>query len=246
MKKDQPTKYKQPLEKLDLSSKPDFKKITCPSCGSETPADNININDLVAKCSNCNAVFSVKAVAHELASQQKITPNIDRPKGIEVYHFKKEMDITLRQPPTPMEIILSSAIFIAQLVAFGLYDKGTISAFWSVLVFGLAIYYVVYMALLRKKHHIYVRVNKKKLSVQRRPKKLVKDKDYDVRDIDQVYISNRTGNFTVYLILNEVDGQKHVPIIKHLTNLTQAKYLEQEIESYLGIQDRKVLEEVKL
>ncbi len=33
-------------------------KLTCPECGAHIPADNINVERLVAKCGACDAVFA--------------------------------------------------------------------------------------------------------------------------------------------------------------------------------------------
>ena len=48
------------------------------------------------------------------------------------------------------------------------------------------------------------------------------------------------------MILNGIEGQKHVPLIPVLGSLSKARYLEQEIEKHLGIIDREVLEEIKV
>jgi len=45
----------------------------------------------------------------------------------------------------------------------------------------------------------------------------------------------------IYVIVNGSNGQKHQKLLS-VNTLTKAKYLEQEIENYLGIKDRKVLE----
>ena len=45
----------------------------------------------------------------------------------------------------------------------------------------------------------------------------------------------------IYVIINGSNGQQHQKLLS-VNTLTKAKYLEQEIEKYLGIENRKVLE----
>jgi len=45
------------------------------------------------------------------------------------------------------------------------------------------------------------------------------------------------------MIVDDPNGQKHVELIKSVNSRTQAKYIEQEIEKYLGIKDRRVPDE---
>ena len=48
------------------------------------------------------------------------------------------------------------------------------------------------------------------------------------------------------MIVNGLEGQRHIRLIPSLNSLSKARYLEQEIEKYLGIIDREVLEEIKV
>ena len=47
----------------------------------------------------------------------------------------------------------------------------------------------------------------------------------------------------ICMIVNSLEGQKHVDLIHHAGTLSKAKFIEQEIERHLGIIDRKVPEE---
>ena len=59
MNEKQKTKEKYARVELPKGSNTDeFVQIKCPSCGSSTSSDHMNINDKVAKCGSCNAVFS--------------------------------------------------------------------------------------------------------------------------------------------------------------------------------------------
>ena len=93
-----------------------------------------------------------------------------------------------------------------------------------------------------------VHIDNQNLHIERRPKKLAKDKTYAIHEIDQVYLKkDKTweGKKTtgVYMIVNSIEGQKHVELIKNVNSRSKAKYIEQEIEKQLGIKNRRVPEE---
>jgi len=79
-------------------------------------------------------------------------------------------------------------------------------------------------------------------NIQWRPKKFVKDQRFLVTDIDQIYIKDYHGYNQVMMIVNQPSGQKHVPLIM-VRGISKARFLEQEIEKYLKIEDRQVPEE---
>ena len=93
-------------------------------------------------------------------------------------------------------------------------------------------------------HKTYIDVNKKQLNIYHRPNNFKKDRSYDSSQIDQLYIKPSTdgmGHQTLHMVINGLDGQKHEKLIT-VTSISKAKYLEQEIENYLNIPDREVLE----
>ena len=75
--------YKLKLQELSLESKPEFKRIKCPSCNSDIPADNLNINDKIAKCNSCDIIFPFHKNIAELLSSKKPQQEVLRPEGIE-------------------------------------------------------------------------------------------------------------------------------------------------------------------
>ena len=92
---------------------------------------------------------------------------------------------------------------------------------------------------------IFITIDDAYLSVQYRPKNLIKDKLAATNEVDQLYIKNIAGSnyYSLHAILNTVDGQKHKKLITYLDSRAKARYLEREIEMHLGIEDRRVPEE---
>ena len=64
------------------------------------------------------------------------------------------------------------------------------------------------------------------------------------KKIDQLYLKpsqEMPGHYNIHMVINGMEGQKHERLMK-VSSLSKAKYLEQEIENYLGIENRAVPE----
>lgn len=62
-------------------------------------------------------------------------------------------------------------------------------------------------------------------------------------EIDQWYVKTTGEDASSNMIVNGADGQKHVAIAPLMVGKSKVRFLEQEIEKYLKIEDRKVPEE---
>ena len=236
-------KYKQKLEDLMKQPSEEYKKICCPSCHAETPADNININDKIAKCNDCNIVFPFHAEVAGFVNPAKVKHEIIRPEGIDLFYFEDDLDITIQQPLTALEVIAVSLLPTFAILFTLIYFTKGIPVFWPV-AFWLPTLYSIINLINRPKHKIYLTIDDRNLAIKWRPKKFVKDRSFPIQEIDQIYAKSSPGlPGAVYMVINGVNGQKHVPLISGLDSLSKARYLEQEIERHLGIADRPVPEE---
>lgn len=249
-------KYKEKLELKEVVLPSEIQKIDCPSCATTIPADNLNIQTNIAKCNSCNGIFSFSDSVEKLSSQNNITQEILRPEGVELIHFQDELDISVAQPWTnleaisvslfPMLVLMLSLVilitFTELIPSFKQFGKVAVITLWITSFISYIAYFFI-----RKKHKIYIHVNDRDLYIEWRPKKFLKDKKYAVQDIDQVYIKSITSpsgkGVAIFMIVDDPNGQKHVELIKSVNSRTQAKYIEQEIEKYLGIKDRRVPDE---
>lgn len=240
--------YKFKLEDLSLNPKKTFQKICCPSCNSNVAAENININDKIAKCNSCHVVFPFQNDIEELLNPQLAKQEVIRPEGIELFKYKDEIDITVDQPPSVFEA-LAILIFLPLIIffCFMFYYKQGFSPIWTI---GSGLFWILALAnsfYSKDKNKIYITIDDKFMDIKWRPKKFVKDVKYNVDEIDQIYTKsgvNGNGVATngVFMIVNGVEGQKHIKLMV-LHTLSKARYIEQEIERYLGIVDREIPEE---
>ena len=127
MKNEPLEQYKVELKELDLDSPSAFKKIGCPSCEADVPAENININDKIAKCGNCHVVFPFHDEVADLMDSKKAKQEVIRPEGIDMFYYRNELDITIQQPLLVAEGMIAGfvPVFAALFIAI-YFIKGTI------------------------------------------------------------------------------------------------------------------------
>lgn len=236
-------KHKLELKKLDLELNAGFKKIGCPSCDAEVPAKDININDKIAKCGNCNAVFSFEKAIESFSRKTKIRQELIRPEGIELFYFKDELEISVRRPTSTGEEVVAGIMpiftFIFTMAYFG---KDNVSIWLPIIGWLMGVIPILYL-ILNHRRKVHINIDNKYLSIINRPKGFNKDQHYHASEIDQVYLKKQNNRFNVMMILNGANGQKHVQLITEFRSASKARFIEQEIEKHLGITDRIVPEE---
>lgn len=244
--------YKEPyqlkLKKLkDLVAK-NYHDVSCPKCQGNILGDGINLNDKIAKCDSCGVVFSFQKEISHLTKPQRIKQEIIRPEGIDIFHFKNELDFTIQQPYSVFEGILGGMVIPLAVLFTVIFLVGNGAFLIPAIISWLISAYLIYSWTNHSKNKIHINIDEKSVHVQWKPKKGRKDQNYDKTDIDQLYIKRNpnTGYIGVYMIVNGLEGQKHVTLIPNVSSKSKALYLEQEIEKHLGIIDRAVLEESKV
>jgi len=246
----EPIKQYKPAEKLELPNIKKafpkvFKKVTCPSCSEEVTAEHINLQNSVAKCGSCHVVFSIEEELASVKTKEKaeIKQEFFRPEGINLFYYKDEMEISLDGYVNQWDIAGFMLFLSALGIGLMVYFEKNISVLIP-LISMLGTLFFTFRLMNYKKNKIFIDVNDQSLTVKHRPNNLVKDLTFPAEDIDQIYIkpsSTQGGYFEIHAIINGPKGQYHQKLLV-VNTLTKSKYLEQEIEKYLGIEDRKVLE----
>jgi len=248
-------KYRQKV-KLGKSDELD---LVCEKCGSQIEGANININSSLAKCGQCNTVFSIKE-DHFFSNDKVGRPEMIMPEGTDVFELNGSLDIRLNWLKShsrgTLGFLTVFAIFwngILAIIAGGAWISGAYSsiAFMSIhLLVGMGLLYYLASVYL---NYTDVVVNESYIEIDHRPVKnpFIRSKRIPVEDLDQLYVtkyvsSTTNGNpnyaYGLYAIL-KTNGKK-VSLIKGMNRETQL-YLEQEIERYLKIKDRTVLDSIK-
>lgn len=245
----EPIEQYKPVEKLELQNlkkeiSQKIKKIHCPSCDEEVVSNDINLQNSVAKCGHCNVIFSIEEEMENVKTKNEFKQQILRPEGIDLFYFGDELDITTVQHIQGFDawaIGFAPLMAIGTIMHFFLADN-PIPSFFPISFSILALYYI-YKAFNYSNNKTYIDINNRFLSIRHRPKTFRKDKMFAADEIDQLYLkpsSDGVGHFTIYMVINGQEGQKHEKLM-NVNTLSKAKYLEQEIERYLHISDREVL-----
>ncbi len=244
----EPIKQYKPVEKLELPKiKKEFpkvfKKVHCPSCSEVVGVENITLEKSLAKCSGCEVIFSIEKEVASLKAKTTMKQEIFRPEGIDMFFYKDDLEISIEPHIGVIDAFCGFLFpFVTAFSIFVYFDKG-ISIYIPLLLTVGSIFFL-YRILNNHKNKTYIDVNDHSLTLKHRPKNLKKDKRFLVEDIDQVYLkkaADQPGYFTLHLIVNGPNGQQHQKLLT-VNSISKAKYLEQEIEKYLGIEDRKVPE----
>jgi hypothetical protein len=236
--------YKLKLKNLSLEPKPEFKRIKCPTCDSIVDGDDLNINDKIAKCNSCHIVFPFHQNISDLLDTPNAKQEVIRPEGIEIFKYRDELELSIKQPLHILDVIpLILISFITFIVTLLFFKKGIPIVIpltsWILMLFP------IYNLFRRKHHRIFFNIDEKFIHIKWRPKKLIRDRKFLIKDIDQLYIKTVHGRHSIFMITNGPNGQKHTRLFTQIMSLSKARYLEQEMERHLGIKDRQVPEETK-
>jgi Zn-finger nucleic acid-binding protein len=243
------------IERLDLPFVEDtsestddtnyFININCPSCNEVVVASNIELESKVGKCSNCNALFSVKNEVEKLIEHSKTKEKILRPEGVESFHFRNEFEIEVNQPVPVLDIVILALVpFIIIFSTLLYFLKGFNTALTICVISSLILTKGILRVAQRKRYKTYLTIKKDYIYVQDRPKSFRKDKEFSVLNLDQVYVKQTTDGAGLFFIVNGINGQRHEQVLGRFQNVGKLKYIEQEIESYLKIQDRRISGEI--
>lgn len=234
--------YKEKIDEL-ISSNPDQKKyqeICCPKCNSKISVEDLNIHDSIGKCGECNVLFSF-ADQVEQTILAKTAELIGKPKGFDVFESERFSEISLRQPPQLLFILLLSSLPFFIIISMVNYFKhGYTGAYYPMMILISLFLFSVFRLVRRKDQRIFITIDSGKFMREYRPHNLNRVLKLNTNQIQQIYVSKSDSGISLKAIVNEEDGQKHINIISRLENLIHAKYLEQELEKILNIKNKAV------
>ncbi len=238
----QKEKYIQAYKRVDLPKEEDYFHLECPSCKCETPSSDININDKIAKCSSCNAVFSFQASVDDFKERKD---PLKKPAGVDKIYFGKELELSMNLPISVYDAIaLSLAPFIGLLGGLSYFkDQSMIGLGFLIAMIFVFTFFIV-RVIRQRKRKIYFVCQENNLIIERSNNRIIKDKVFRSQEIDQVYVTRTPNGYAIKAILNTPQGQVHKMIIDFLRTTIEAKYIEQEIEEYYGITNQRVSTEI--
>jgi len=223
-------------------------QLACPNCGTSTRASDINLEMLIAKCHNCHTVFSFE---EKISKKKRQRTEVPMPPGIEAFSYLSELNIEIKWRKMMSGFLTFFTIFW-NLVLIPFIAIAVLQGQWVIFLFialhlfvGVALaYYTVAMLV----NTTYIMVDRSHLIVEHKPIPVFsyKNRQVPITDVAQIfinkYVASRTNgrpNFAYSVRYEQADGDQ-VTLMRGLKKHEQARYVEQEIERFLAIEDRAV------
>ena len=228
-------------------------EVHCPSCDSLVHPSSININKSLGKCGSCGTVFAFEQ-DHFFIDDRPGRPEMIMPEGTDVLTLSDSLDIRLdwyRSYPRGTLGFLSFFTIVWNLIV-GSFVVGSFAAGTAGVLLGVSLHLLVGLGLIYWLASIFINktdivVREDEIRVEHGPLKnpfkrevVIKSDDFKQFYVNRYVASTTNGqpNYAYALWAIRTSGQKE-QIIKGMNKETQL-YLEQEIERFLRITDRRV------
>jgi hypothetical protein len=232
-------------------------QLHCRYCAAEIPAANINLDNLVAKCANCNAVYSIaEEVGVSSGTREKATaapfmrPEVPMPSSVQMEESFDALTIRRRWFSSQTIGLTLFAVVWNGIILFMFLSMNSpgvrISGdpFLGVGLFGLIGIAVLYFTIVSYVNSTTISVSNQTLSIQHGPlPTFSQNKEYPSADIAQLFCMQKIsrgskGSTTIFYELYAIlRDQRRELLIGSMYDAQQALYLEQEIERYLRIEN---------
>ena len=220
--------------------------IHCKRCNEPIPAENVHLDNHMAKCSNCNAVFDFRDQVTRLDAHKRST--LETPKGIELQTTMDGLQIVRKWFSKKVIGLLIFCLFWDgfMVVWFGIaisQKQWAMAAFGS--IHGAVGLGLSYLCLAGFVNRTYIEITFRELSIRHRPLPWLGKKRISLGDIKQLFTKekiHRNKNSTSYTYevhFKDLKGNE-TKLLSGLEKPNQALYIEQEIESTLGIEDAPI------
>ncbi|HBL15234.1 MAG: hypothetical protein A2X36_03165 [Elusimicrobia bacterium GWA2_69_24] len=228
-------------------------RISCPYCSVNIAAQDVNIQAAVGKCAGCGAVFDLNELAGAAVDGSARKPAVSLPEGMSIRQDGSDLLLTRKWFSIKYLGLLFFCVFwdgflvVWYTIAFTQGGPLLMKLFPMIHVaVGVGLTYTAVAGLLNR---TFIRVNASELSVTHGPlpwpgKKVVRG------DLDQLFCEEqvhhgKNGTTVTYTVSAVVRGGKRIPLAAGLDAPDQARFVEQEVERFLGIGDRPVTGELR-
>lgn len=242
-------------------------QIRCRSCGKDVPAEDVNLEMVLAKCRACNAVFDfsdqVKTASTSPAKGKRDRGEIPMPKNLVVAEGPSTLAVVRKWSRGPAFFLLFFSgfwnlivsVFVVAAASGSMKNESGQAAgafIWLFLtpfiLVGLGTGYIALALLLNR---TTIRIEGAVLTVAHGPFPWPGARTLDAKQVNQLYCTeyvaykqDNVGQYRMMVHALMADGSR-IDLIKGVDNAGQALYLEQLLERHLRLEDRPVREEYK-
>jgi len=230
-------------------------QLRCPKCATPIPAEDVNIDSLIGKCRNCNAIFEVDEELNRQRDdfREEERPHIELPAGFEVQRGVSELDIRISWRKTRMvwfyvlfSVIWNGITFV--FVGIAISSNDLMMALAISIHFMIGVGFLLYTtALFINTTHIYATthallVKHGPIPVPFHPRRNISKASLEQLYVEEYVASRTNGRPNIAFRLRAVvkGKDKRPQLMRGLKKPEQALYLEHEIEKFMNIRNRQV------
>lgn len=230
-------------------------EIKCPHCSRAVPADNINVQTSIAKCAYCSSVFGFAGQVTGAGGYGASKRTVDTPNGYSVAMEGADLVIIRRWFSWKYLFLLAFCVFwdaflvVWYTIAFTHNGPLIMKLFPMMHVaVGVGLTYYTVAGFLNKTR---ITLNTAEMRIRHYPLPWFGSKILPRQEINQLFCEekmsrNRNNGMSYSYSLSAVmSGGKRLKLISGLDNPEDALFLEQRIESHLGIADKPVAGEMR-
>jgi len=233
--------------------------VRCPSCDAEIPADDVNIERLVAKCRHCNTVFGFAAQLGAEALQQVAPalrtgkrPEVPMPPTISMTSSGKTLEVTLRWFSWTVLALAFFCVFwdgfMVVWYVIALSEGVAVMAVAGLLHLAVGVG-LTYFCLASWLNSTRITLDGMYLRIEHGPLPWPGGLELPTSNIEQLFTKQvvhrgKHGphySFELHAALRDGSQRK---LLSGLSDAEQALYIEQEAERFLGVEDRAVSGEI--
>lgn len=249
--------------------------LNCPECNTSISADGVNIAKTIAICKSCDNVFAFEeeltrpgelAVIPDVAPEAELPRRLKEeiyhiPPGIEVLKIESMLEIMVNWRRSGKYFTLFFGIMWNLMLGFfiitafasgGIGSAGIFLALFMLPFIGVG-GYLIYAGLGQIFNTTFVTVNNRYVSIEHKPLNFLiqKDKYFEREQVKQLYVRRYSIGSTngqpvyAYTVQMELENNKTYSLVKNLRSLEAARFIEQEVENYMNIEDQAVRGEWK-
>lgn len=230
-------------------------EIRCKRCGAPIPKRNIDRELALATCEHCGTVFGLRLPTPEEEREAPRVPErppVPMPERFEIAETGSALRITYQWFNWTYVMLMVFAVFWnGFMVVWNV--MGAVATFGIMNLFGLLHTAVgigmAYYALVGLINSTTIWVTPGVLKISHHPLPWFGAKEVRASAIRQLYAkevirSTKNGTSRNYQVHAVLEGEGQEKLLQGLAEAEQALYIEQEIERYLGIEDRPMATEL--
>jgi len=213
-------------------------------------------------CSRCSALVLWRPASLEIASQINQVSPITRPANVQVECYDQQLKLVTSWQNEELLTTIFPIVFLGYIFSiFGIISGLLITRFSDEWVNAIVITLVILLILListfvyfvsaMRRNHSTISVADKMLTIKHSPLPWFGNKTISVTNLSQLYakenkmtLLSTLGETTFFDLHAKLKDGRDMVLVKGLASADVAKFLEQQIENYLGIVDQPIQGEV--